>query len=101
MVMRIHTGIVEYDIRMGVCMLSWCGSLEFSGAKLHLTGATLSTRSIDDSYSFSVIIPRILEGLVQFLRIFIREGFSELGELSLVIARRPRQIMMKAGEGHC
>lgn len=40
MVMRIHTGIVEYDIRMGVYMLSWCGSLEFSGAKLHLTGAT-------------------------------------------------------------
>ena len=62
--MRIYTGIVECEIRMGVCMLSLCGSLEFSGAKLHRTGATLGPRTIDYSYSFSVITPRILEGLV-------------------------------------
>ncbi len=59
LVMRMYTGIVGYEVRMGVCILSLCRSLELSGAKLHLTGVTLGLRSIEDSYSSKIIAPRI------------------------------------------
>lgn len=65
LVIRMHTGIVESEVRMVFCVLSLCRSLQLPrGRLLHGTDACMDLRGTEVLDGVKVITLGILESLV-------------------------------------
>lgn len=78
----MQIGIMESEVRTGFCV-SLCNSVVLPwDTPLHPTGACLGLRNLFEALDgFKVATMRVLEGLLQLLRLLVWELTPELSEL--------------------